>query len=186
VDDVISEADRLGRLVEDLLALASAERGTMVVERRPIDVAEVARDTVRRAGPLAAERGVHLAGPSSEAGTLPAVGDAERLVQLLLVLLDNAFRHSPPGGTVSVGAARDDGRTGLVIVDDEGPGVPAGERERIFEPFARLPGSRAAADAGSGLGLAIARRIAALHGGTLTVGDAPGGGARFVLALPLR
>ena len=69
-------------------------------------------------------------------------------------------------------------------VDDEGPGVPRDAREAIFEPFARLPGSRTRADSGSGLGLAIARRLAELHGGTLVATDAPGGGARFVLTIP--
>ncbi len=76
------------------------------------------------------------------------------------------------------------GRAATVRVDDQGPGVPPEAREAIFEPFARLPGSRSAADAGSGLGLAIARRIAELHGGTLVATEAPGGGARFVLSLP--
>ena len=113
------------------------------------------------------------------------LGDANRLVQLLLVLVDNAFGHSPPGGRVTVVAAPITGRTASVSVDDEGPGVPVEAREAIFEPFARLPGSRTRADAGSGLGLAIARRLAELHGGTLVATDAPGGGARFILSLPV-
>jgi signal transduction histidine kinase len=110
-------------------------------------------------------------------------GDADRLLQVLLVLLDNAFRHSPLGGAVTVAATRD-GRAARVEVADQGPGVPPALREKIFEPFARLPASRSRADAGSGLGLAIARRLAELHGGTLAVGDGPAGGARFVLELP--
>jgi signal transduction histidine kinase len=112
------------------------------------------------------------------------MGDANRLVQLLLVLVDNAFGHSPEGGRVTVTAAAAGGRAIVVNVDDEGPGVPRDAREAIFEPFARLPGSRTRADSGSGLGLAIARRLAELHGGTLVATDAPGGGARFVLTLP--
>jgi hypothetical protein len=83
-----------------------------------------------------------------------------------------------------VTAGEDGRRVASVCVDDQGPGVPPEAREAIFEPFARLPGSRSAADAGSGLGLAIARRIAELHGGTLIATDAPRGGARFVLSLP--
>ena len=77
------------------------------------------------------------------------------------------------------------GHARLEVVD-EGPGVPVAMREKIFEPFARMPGSRSRADAGSGLGLAIARRLVELHGGTLSVDDAPGGGARFALELPAR
>ncbi len=183
-EDIVSEADRLGRLVEELLALAASERGALAADRRPIDLAEVAAATVRRAGPLAVEQGLVLEGPPGDTPALPVLGDADRLVQLLLVLLDNAFRVSPAGGHVGVAADRV-GRRAQVAVSDQGPGVPADQRERIFEPFARLAGSRRESR-GSGLGLAIARRIAEIHGGTLTVGDAPGGGARFVLDLPVR
>ena len=184
VADIVAESDRLGGLVDDLLALAASERGALIIERRLIDLAEVARDTVRRAGPLAAERGIALLGPPDDGTVLPVMGDANRLVQLLLVLVDNAFGHSPEGGRVTVTAAAAAGRAVVVNVDDEGPGVPRDAREAIFEPFARLPGSRTRADSGSGLGLAIARRLAELHGGTLVATDAPGGGARCVLTLP--
>jgi signal transduction histidine kinase len=183
-EDIVAEADRLGRLVEELLALAASERGALAAERRPIDLGEVAAATVRRAGPLAAEHGLVLAGPAGEVPALPVLGDADRLVQLLLVLVDNAFRVSPPGGQVVVAVART-GRRAQVSVSDQGTGVPADQRERIFEPFARLPKGRRESR-GSGLGLAIARSIAELHGGTLTVGEAAGGGARFVLDLPIR
>jgi signal transduction histidine kinase len=185
VADIVAESDRLGGLVDDLLALAASERGSLAIVRRPIDLAEIARDTVRRAGPLAAERGIDLVGPAEDGTVLPVVGDRDRLVQLLLVLVDNASRHSPEGGLVTVTAGPAGARVAAVSVDDQGPGVPADAREAIFEPFARLPGSRSRADAGSGLGLAIARRLAELHGGTLAATEAPGGGARFVLSLPV-
>ncbi len=183
-EDIVSEADRLGRLVEELLALAASERGTLAVDRRPTDLVEVAAATVRRAGPLAAEQDLVLDGPAGTVPPLPVLADPDRLVQLLLVLLDNAFRVSPPGGHVTVSVAQV-GRRAQVAVSDDGPGVPADQRERIFEPFARLA-DRRREGRGSGLGLAIARRLAVLHGGTLSVGDAPGGGARFVLEIPLR
>jgi signal transduction histidine kinase len=186
VADIVAESDRLGGLVDELLALAASERGALAIERRPIDIAEVARDTVRRAGPLAAERGIELVGPTDDGRVLPVLGDRDRLVQILLVLVDNASRHSPRGGRVTVTAGPAVGRTVSVCVDDQGPGIPAEAREAIFEPFARLPGSRRGADAGSGLGLAIARRLAELHGGSLVATEAPGAGARFVLSVPLR
>ena len=113
VADIVAESDRLGGLVDDLLALAASERGSMVIERRPVDLAEIARDTVRRAGPLAAEHGVELIGPAEDAAALPVVGDRDRLVQLLLVLVDNAFGHSPPGGRVTVGRGADHRADGL-------------------------------------------------------------------------
>ena len=186
VGDIIGEADRLGRLVEDLLALAASEQGSLAMETAPVDLVALARTAVRRATPLAEDRGLQLDGPPDDAPLVAVEGDADRLLQVLLILLDNAFRHSPPAGRVSVAVMRGAQRQGRVEVLDQGPGVPAAMREKVFEPFARMPASRSRADAGSGLGLAIARSLVELHDGTLTVDDAPGGGARFVLQVPLR
>jgi signal transduction histidine kinase len=186
VGDIIGEADRLGRLVEDLLALAASEQGSLAMQTAPVDLVALARTAVRRATPLAEDRGLQLDGPPDDAPLVAVEGDADRLLQVLLILLDNAFRHSPPAGRVSVAVIRGAERQGRVEVLDQGPGVPAAMREKIFEPFARMPASRSRADAGSGLGLAIARSLVELHDGTLTVDDAPGGGARFVLQVPLR
>jgi signal transduction histidine kinase len=141
---------------------------------------------VRRATPLAEDRGLRLSGPDPAVAVIRADGDPDRLLQVLLILLDNAFRHSPASGSVSVTATRTADRRGRIEVLDEGPGVAPAMREKIFEPFARMPASRSRADAGSGLGLAIARRLVELHEGTLQVDDGPGGGARFVLELPVR
>ncbi len=186
VGDIVGEADRLGRLVEDLLALAASEQGGPAIETAPLDLVELTRTAVRRVTPLARDRGLHLEGPEADTAALEIEGDADRLLQVLLILVDNAFRHSPPGGSVSVTVAATGDRRGRIEVVDQGPGVPVAMREKIFEPFARMPASRTRADAGSGLGLAIARRLVELHDGTLTVEDGPGGGARFVLQVPLR
>jgi len=187
VQDIVGESDRLARLVGDLLTLSASEAGGITVERESVDLAEVAGDATRRAAPLAAENGLTLTlreGPAGPSPALPVLGDRQRLIQLLMILLDNAFRHSPAGGTVTVAVARVGARA-EVTVSDEGPGVPKEARERIFEPFARLPASRAG-EQGSGLGLAIARAIAERHDGTVRVDDAPGGGARFVFGMPIR
>ena len=181
VADIVDEADRLGRLVGDLLTLASDDAAPLVMERHPVDVAEVARDTVRRTAAFAAERGLAL--ELSAPSTAPSVGDHDRLVQLLLILVDNALDHSPPGGAVTVAVAVTP-RNVELSVSDEGPGVPLADRERIFEPFASLAGASRQRSGGSGLGLAIARRIVVAHGGTIAVGDAPAGGARFTINLP--
>jgi len=178
VTDIGSEAERLGRLVGDLLTLASTDAGVLKVERSPLDLADVASETVRRAASLADERGVTLSFESNGPTTIH--GDRDRLVQLLLILLDNASAHSPTGGTVAVevlGSAR---RVTLSVTD-EGPGVPTEERERVFQPFHRLPGEHRT-EGGTGLGLAIARRIAAGHEATISVDDAPDGGARFTVS----
>ena len=183
VADVVAEADRLGRLVDDLLALDASDRGSLSLQRRLVDLRELVAETSARVGPLATERGVAVTGP----GPGPAVtvdADPDRIVQALIVLLDNATRHTPPGGAIVVSVVRSGGHA-EVRVDDPGSGVPLADRGTIFEPFARLPGPGGRRGSGSGLGLAIARRIADLHGGSLVVGDAPTGGARFVLSLPV-
>jgi two-component system sensor histidine kinase CiaH len=181
VTDVIAEADRLGGLVNDLLTIASSDAAPLTLERQPLDLSELARDATRRTEALAAERGVRLVVDAP--GRVLVSGDRDRLVQLLILLLDNAFDHSPADGTVTV-AVRQAGRAAEMSVTDEGPGIPVEERERIFAPFHRLPGPRGTRAGGSGLGLAIGRRLAAAHGGTITAGDAPGGGARFTVRLP--
>jgi len=181
VEDVVAEADRLGGLVGDLLQLAAWDETRLVLTTTPLDVAAVARDTVRGATALAAERGVSLS--ASTTGPAPARADRARLVQLLLVLVDNAIDHSPAGGEIAVAVSAERGRV-TVTVDDQGPGIPAADRERIFEPFTRLKGTTRHGSGGTGLGLAIARRIAEAHGGTITAGSTPAGGARFTVTLP--
>lgn len=184
VDDIVAESDRLARLIADLLQLASADATGLVLDRKPVDVAVIATDTVRQAEALAATRGVgvRMMGAAA-AGSREVLGDRDRLIQLLLILLDNAFDHSPSGSTVTVGVTPS-GRTVVLTVADEGPGIADADRARIFEPFQRLPGVARDRAGGTGLGLAIARRIVTAHEGTIGVDDAPGGGARFVVTLP--
>ncbi|WP_333759298.1 sensor histidine kinase, partial [Streptomyces sp. ISBFB 2968] len=114
-------------------------------------------------------------------GVVSAAGSRGQLGRVLANLLDNAERHARSVVEVSV---RWDGDTALVAVTDDGEGVPAADRERIFERFVRLDDARSRDDGGAGLGLAIARDVAVRHGGTLTVHDAPAGGALFELRLP--
>lgn len=183
VEDIVAEADRLGRLVGDLLMLASTDATGLALTliRRPVDLAELAAETVRGAAALAAERGVRVVIDAPSA--VVASADRDRLVQLILILLDNAFDHSPPDGTVTVRVRRLE-RSVELSVSDEGQGIPADDRERIFEPFTHLPGVRRDRAGGTGLGLAIGRRIAVAHDGTIAADDAPGGGARFTVTLP--
>jgi len=183
VADIITEADRLARLVGDLLQLATTESTGLVIERQPVDLGTIAVGTVREADALATERGVTLVVEGSTDSPAVVHGDRDRLVQLLLILLDNAFDHSPPGGIVTIGVRRV-GRMVELAVTDEGPGIPLAERERVFEPFMRLPGVRRDSSSGTGLGLAIALRIAAAHGGTIRIDDGPAGGAAFIVEIP--
>jgi signal transduction histidine kinase len=119
-----------------------------------------------------------------EGGSVVAPVDADALRQMLINLLDNAVKYGPEGQRIAVALAAENG-TARVLVDDEGPGVPAGDRERIWERFWRLQRDRGSAVAGTGIGLAVVRELAELHGGRAWVEDAPAGGARFVIEVPV-
>jgi signal transduction histidine kinase len=181
IADIVAESDRLGRLVGDLLVLSSTGSADLILERHSLDLADLAREAVRRVEPLAGERHVDVVVDAP--GTAIVDGDRDRLVQLVLILVDNAIDHAPVGTTVEVSVARHGG-SAILAVTDHGPGIPPSDRERVFEPFARLdPGARRRGG-GAGLGLAIARRIAQAHGGSIAALAGPGGGARFEVTLP--
>ena len=185
---IAAESERLGRLSADLLTLssrqASAEGGErmVTVELQPINLDDVAREAVERAGPLVKRVGLDLRANIGRK-RLTIAGDTDRLIQLVLGLVENAIRHSPASGTVTIGASVVGGFA-TIWVDDEGPGVPLSERERIFEPFYRGAG-QPRSHGGAGLGLAIARSIATAHNGTIAAETAVGGGARMIVRIPL-
>jgi signal transduction histidine kinase len=186
---IAEESQRLGRLSADLLTLSRGDAGARgnapdKLTLEPMDALFLVQRAVERAMPMASKAGLSVA---SDVGTTPMKirGDADRLLQLLLNLVENAIRHSPPEGTITIGGRSVAGGVQL-WVDDEGLGIPADEREVVFDAFYRSPSSRSINSDGSGLGLAIARAIATGHGGTLTVLDAPSGGARLQLELPKR
>lgn len=183
VGDIISESDRMGRLVGDLSTIASREDEPLALQRSDIDLAALSRDVVRRIQPLAARREIEVALASPERAPMRA--DADRITQLLLILLDNALEHAPAGSVVRLEVARPDASTMTVRVSDQGSGVPPESRELIFEPFARLSRGGRRRLGGSGLGLAIARRIITAHGGEIGVGSGPEGGAVFSVRLPV-
>jgi len=140
------------------------------------------RRTVAEFVPLAEAAHIDLGIDAADAARVS--GDADAIARLLRNLLDNAVRYTPAGGRVDVAVRLESGTTpqAFVTVTDNGPGIPAEERERVFERFHRVPGTR---PAGSGLGLPLARSIASRHGGSLGLEDAPGGqGLRAVLRLP--
>jgi signal transduction histidine kinase len=173
------EVTRAARLVDDLLSIDKIDQG-VPLQREPVDLRELTRVEVERAADLAPQLHFDL----DVNGPALTEADPERIRQVVANLLDNARHASPPSGTVHVSVAREDGEC-VVDVEDEGPGVPADERERIFERFVRLDASRSRHAFGSGLGLSIARGLAEAHGGELVC--VPGEkGARFRLTLPGR
>jgi signal transduction histidine kinase len=177
VSDIVAEADRLGGLVAELSDLAVAQ-AKPAASTQPVDLAEVAADVAHRARPMAEAAGLWLEAP--EAASVMVHGDRDRIVQVALILIDNAIRHTPPTGVVRVTVSAGRG-VGELAVADEGPGIAPEDRDRIFEPFARLSPS---ASGGSGLGLSIARAIVAGMAGRIRVGDAPGHGSLFTISLP--
>ncbi|WP_081984878.1 sensor histidine kinase [Curtobacterium sp. MR_MD2014] len=177
---VVRQADRAARLVDDMLTMARLDRG-IALDRRPTDLvpwlrAEVDRLELRLPGIT-----LHPALPTEP---VPVEVDADRLAQVLGNLVDNAARATGGTGTVRLTLGTDADEATLVVEDD-GPGIPVDDRERVFDRLVRLGESRDVRSGGAGLGLPIARGIAVAHGGTL-VHDDDGtlGGARFVLRLP--
>lgn len=170
LDGAVEDTVRLQRLAADLLLLARLDAGERPADAR-VDLAALARE---EAGGRA---GVTVGGE----GEVTVAGSRGQLGRVLANLLDNAQRHARSAVEVSV---RRDEETVVVAVADDGEGVPAADRERIFERFVRLDAARSRDDGGAGLGLAIARDVAVRHGGTLTVHDAWAGGALFELRLP--
>jgi signal transduction histidine kinase len=171
--------------VSELVELARVNAGELTIDRRETNLVSTIRRIVDDHQAQAEQKSMTLTfNPSDDA--LWMVTDAGRLRHVIENLLSNALKYAPEGGTIEVGLRVTDepARSVRIAVRDNGPGVPPELRERIFDPFYRVPSSERQVQ-GSGLGLAISRRIANLLGGTLSVGDAPGGGAEFVLTLPL-
>jgi len=172
------ELDRLNALVDDLLALERA--GSAETTGKDVDLSDVARDAVERWAAPAAEAGrsLRLDGDRSA----PIVGDPTDLAHVVDNLIENALRYSPPGSSVTVATAAENGRAALVVSDD-GPGVPEADRSRIFERFYRGANGRQA-HPGTGLGLAIVAEMVARWGGGVELLDGPG--ARFKASFPAR
>lgn len=170
----------LEALASDLLDVAKLEAGRSPIDAVPADLAEAARRAVRRFEILARDAGVELRLEAPE--PVEAAFDPLKIDQVLANLLANAVKFTPRGGRVVVRVGRS-GTAARVDVEDTGPGVPAEDRERIFEEFARLrSGDRDVP--GAGLGLSIVRRIVEAHGGTVAAGEASEGGALFTVTLP--
>ncbi|WP_225872959.1 sensor histidine kinase [Cellulosimicrobium composti] len=205
VDDTMGRiedsATRMGTLVNDLLALARLDEGRPL-RHEPVDLVSLARDSAQDLHALDPTREVGLVGlaPGASApATLRAVGDEDRLRQVLANLVGNVTRHTPAGtpveialGTVGPAAPPDARKDGAAVdavavleVRDHGPGVPSEQRGRVFERFYRADSSRNRASGGSGLGLAIVAAIVGAHRGRVSVSETTGGGLTVRVDLPL-
>lgn len=170
---------RAERLISDLLDISRIERGVLTLDLRPCDVERVGRSAVRHAELIAQRKGVSLElQVRGDGGDVQA--DPDRLSQVLDNLLSNAIRHTPEGGRVLL-AIEHSAEGAQLEVRDTGPGVPSEERARLFDRFYQTGRKN---EGGAGLGLAIAKGLVEAHQGSITVGDAPEGGARFTFHIP--
>jgi two-component system phosphate regulon sensor histidine kinase PhoR len=178
---VAREVDRMIRLVEELLELARSESGTLKLHRDVFDLTDVAAAVVNTFAQRSSAAGIELDLDAPEEVLVDA--DRNRLTQVALNLLDNALRHTPAGGTVTVEIATE-GSSALLRVRDTGRGIPYQDLPHIFERFYVVDRSRSREHTGTGLGLSIARHIVEAHQGALTAHSVYGRGATFICRLP--
>jgi two-component system sensor histidine kinase BaeS len=176
-----AEGRRLDALIEDVEALAEAERPGVLTQQRPVDMAAVARERVAGHAAAFAEADLELRAELADGAVVD--GDPARLAQILDNLLTNALRYTDPGGTVTVAVHGD--RDGVTVsVTDTGIGIAAEDLPHVFERFWRADRSRSRATGGSGVGLAVVQRLVAAHGGRIDVRSEPGQGTSFHIRLP--
>ena len=180
VDSALRSSRRMSRLVSDLLLLARADAGQLGQHGR-CDLAEIAGEAAAEAAPLMGER--HLVVDNDR--PVRVEGNTDELHRMVLNLLDNAARHTPPHATVELSLREDDGAAVLEVADD-GPGIPAAMRSQIFDRFVRGEGpADTARGNGTGLGLAIVSAVAASHGGSVEATESASGGALFRARIPI-
>jgi two-component system, OmpR family, phosphate regulon sensor histidine kinase PhoR len=175
-------AEKLDRLVQDLLLVAQVEAGTFGVELAPVDLVPVVRDCVEGARPAAEEAGILLSNETEEVPTLMA--DSSRLGQVIANLVSNAIKFTDGGGAVAV-RVRDEGDRCAIEVSDSGVGIRPDELEHLFDRFYRAQEARKGHYSGAGLGLAISKAIVDAHKGELRVTSEPGKGSTFRVLLPV-
>jgi signal transduction histidine kinase len=183
LDAIQTEAERMSRLVYDLLLLAQSDAGTLPLAREPVELDTLLLEVFRESQVLAG--GVQLG--IGEIDQAVVLGDRDRLKQLLLNLVSNALKFTPEGGRVTLNLTRPAPDWARLVVADTGAGIPLDELPHIFERFYRVDKARARSQGGAGLGLAIAQRIAHVHGGRIEAASdgATGRGSTFSVWLPL-
>jgi heavy metal sensor kinase len=178
----LEETVRMSRIVEDLLMLAKADAGQLVLQNEEVPMADLVRTLFEDAQILCAAKELHVVLRTNDQATVR--GDAHRLRQLFRALLSNAVQYTDPGGEIRIASSRG-GHDLLVEIEDTGIGIPAESVRKIFQRFYREEGARDHARGGSGLGLAIAKWIAEVHHGSISVRSTLGAGSCFTVRLPL-
>lgn len=179
----LTNADRLIRIVNDILDMSKIEAGEMMVNPRPVPMGPLVEESIKSVEGVARDAKVIIACQGFD--DIPAVNaDPDRTIQVLVNLLSNALKHAPGGSQVEVTAVQEQAMV-AVAIQDHGPGIPSHKVDFIFEPFTQLDGSDTRRIAGTGLGLTIARALAEKQGGTIRVASRQGEGATFTLTLPI-
>jgi heavy metal sensor kinase len=182
VGSALEEVDRLAKIVQTLFAIARLDAGEAQQEWRRFDLGRLAAGTADQMSLLAEDKGVSVnCNVEQEAGV---EGDCARIKQVVVNLLDNAIKYTPPGGSIHLNV-RARGNKAILEVVDTGIGIPAGALPHIFERFFRVDKARSREIGGAGLGLAIVKSICTAHGGQVEVESAEGRGSRFTVTLPL-
>ena len=183
LEEVVEESKRMSRMVEELLFLARSDSSSPSLEPETVSVPPLMSDLAGRATVLARERGATLATDIRAEGVLHA--DPNRLEQAVLILVDNAIKYGPPGGTLTLRSDVTSQGELRITVEDEGPGISKEDLPRVFERFYRVDKARSRRMGGAGLGLPIAKTIVEAHGGHIAAESRTGHGARMSIYLPL-
>ena len=178
----IDEIDRLAKIVDGLTLLTKADAGLIALKQEPVPLDTLVRDACADGEILAQHHGIRIALAHCDAATVR--GDHHRLRQVLLNLTDNAVKYNHPGGTVTLALRRNCDSAELTIANT-GPGIPADQQARLFEPFFRGDTAQADAIEGSGLGLTICRWLVTAHHGTIAIASNPGELTTVTVRLPL-
>ena len=181
--DLSDEVDRLTRIVERLLTLTKMDSNQNNISATPVDFVVMVNAIIRKLTPNAENKNIVLYSDYSVESLSPMLLDYDKTWEAIYNIVDNAIKYTPEGGYVKLGLELS-GKNLLVKVEDNGPGIPDEDKEKIFERFYRLDDSRARETGGTGLGLAIAKEVVTLHGGKLYVEDAENGGSIFVMEFP--
>jgi heavy metal sensor kinase len=179
---VLEEVDRLAKIVDALFAISRLDAGESQQEWERFDLAPLAASTTEQMSLLAEDKGIAVA--CNVQGKVSVDGDRARIKQVVVNLLDNAIKYTPPGGTINLNVHARGGKAVLEVVDT-GMGIPANALPHIFERFYRVDQARSRDAGGAGLGLAIVKSICAAHGGKVEVESAEGKGSQFTVELPL-
>jgi len=178
IASILEETERMGKMVEGLLAISRLETGEAVINVSRLDLGGLVAATVEQIDPIAHDKGVTVACHSE--GRVEIAGDRFRLQQIVVNLLDNAIKYSPAGGRIAI----HNGEAVLEVLDN-GPGIPAEALPHVFERFFRADSVRTHGINGTGLGLSIVRSICLAHGGSADAANRPEGGCRITVRLPI-